>query len=77
MNNTLKIIGSEIRQRRETLNYTQADLAELTSISERTIRSIEQGSGTNLKHIVKILDILGLMISVTVKQISDETRKGI
>ena len=65
--NTIEIIGTEIRSRREALNYTQPDLAELTGISERTIRAIEKGKGTNLKHIVKILEILGLTITLNVK----------
>ena len=73
-----KDLGEKIRQRREQLNYNQTDLVELTQISERTIRSIEQGNGSSkIEYWWKILDVLGLEMRIQFKPMSDETRKSI
>jgi putative transcriptional regulator len=73
----LKEIADKIKRRRKSLNYTQADLAELTGISLRTIRSIEKGAGsTNILSWLKILDVLGLEMRIQFKPMSHETRKG-
>jgi DNA-binding XRE family transcriptional regulator len=70
-------IANRIKERREQLSYTQADLAEITGISQRTIRSIEKGEGsTSIFYWYKILDALGLEMKIQFKPISDETRKG-
>ena len=62
----------------EQLNYNQTDLVELTQISERTIRSIEQGNGSSkIEYWWKILDVLGLEMRIQFKPMSDETRKSI
>lgn len=72
-----KNIAAKIKERRELLSYTQTDMAELTGISERTIRSIEKGhSGTSILNWLKILDVLGLEMKVISKPMSDETRKS-
>ncbi len=68
-------IAKRIKERREQLFYTQADLAELTGISTRTIRSIEKGeSSTSISHWHKILDALGLQMKIEFKTMSNETR---
>lgn len=73
-----KDLGEKVRQRREQLNYNQKDLVELTQISERTIRSIEQGNGSSkIEYWWKILDVLGLEMRIQFKPMSDETRKSI
>jgi putative transcriptional regulator len=70
-------IANRIKERREQLSYTQADLAEITGISQRTIRSIEKGEGsTSIFYWYKILDALGLEMKIQFKPMSDETRKG-
>ncbi len=67
-----------IRNRRVFLKYTQADMAELTGLTDRTIRSIENGEhSTTLQSWLKVLDILGLEMKLQFKPLSDETRKSI
>ena len=67
----------KIKSRRKLLNYTQKDMAELTGLSERTIRSVENGEGsTSIASFIKILDVLGLEISIQFKPMSNETRRS-
>lgn len=63
----MNTIGSLIRERRELLNYTQNDLSELSGVAERTIRSIEGGRNTNLANMTRILRVLGLELTVQLK----------
>ena len=68
-------MAQRIKLRREQLSYTQKDLAELTGISERSIRSVENGEGgTSIRSWYRILDILGLEMKIVLKPLSDETR---
>ena len=69
MNEELIQIGKQIRQRRESLNYTQNDVSEISGVAERTIRSIETGVNTNMANLLKVLTVLGLSLSVQIKQI--------
>ncbi|MFA8342737.1 MAG: helix-turn-helix domain-containing protein [Rhodothermaceae bacterium] len=58
-------IAKKVNSRRNILGISQKDLAELSGVSERTIRDIEQGKGNpGLNQIKKILDILGLSITI-------------
>ncbi len=67
----------KIKSRRKLLNYTQKDMSELTGLSERTIRSVENGEGsTSIASFIKILDVLGLEISIQFKPMSNETRRS-
>lgn len=64
--------------RRKMLKYTQKDMAELTGLSERTIRAVERGEGsTSIASFIKILDVLGLELSLLFKPMSNETRKSV
>ncbi len=63
----LKQIGGLIRKRRESLKYTQNDVSELSGVAERTIRSIEGGQNANLSNMARILDVLGLELTVQIK----------
>jgi transcriptional regulator with XRE-family HTH domain len=65
--NNINSIGSLIRKRRESLKYTQNDLSELSGVAERTIRSIEGGQNTNLANMTKILQVLGLELTLQIK----------
>lgn len=67
MNHELIQIGQAIRHRRESLRYTQNDLAEISGVAERTIRSIESGVNANLSNLLKVMDVLGLTLSVHLK----------
>jgi transcriptional regulator with XRE-family HTH domain len=69
MKEELTQIGRKIRQRREALEYTQSDVSEISGVAERTIRSIEGGVNTNMANLIKVLDVLGLSLSVDIKQV--------
>ncbi len=57
-----------IRKRRNELNLTQNDLAELSGIGLRTIKEIESGSGNpTINTIIKLLNVLGLEIYIELK----------
>ena len=71
-------VGQQINKRREQLKLTQLDLAEITNLSDATIRSIEKGKTTvAIGNWVKVADILGMDIVLQTKKMSDETRKSI
>ena len=71
-------VGQQINKRREQLKLTQLDLAEITNLSDATIRSIEKGKPTvAIGNWVKVADILGMDIVLQTKKMSDETRKSI
>lgn len=71
-------LGELIKERRAFLNYNQKDIAELTQISERTIRAIEKGKGSSkIEYWWKILDVLGLEMRIQFKPISHETSKSV
>jgi transcriptional regulator with XRE-family HTH domain len=74
----LKDLANIIRNRRTLLKYTQADMAELTGLSDRTIRSIESGQhSTTVESWLKVLDVLGLEMQIQFKLLNDETGKSI
>lgn len=57
-----------MKQRREYLNITQQDLAEMAQVGIATVKDIERGKGNpSLSTVTKILDILGMDISYKVK----------
>ena len=66
------VIGEIVRKRRESLGYTQNDVSEISGVAERTIRSIEGGENTNLSNLVKVMDVLGLELSVQIKHMGNE-----
>lgn len=71
-------IAKIIRERRHLLGYTQSDLAELTGLSDRTIRHIEKGElGGAVGSWLKVLDVLGLELKVNLKLTGNEEGKGI
>lgn len=63
-------LGNIIKDRREVLKITQEHLAELSGIGLRTLKSIETGNGNpTLETIIKIIEVLGLEINISVKNI--------
>ena len=59
-----------IRERRNLLGLTQQDLADYTGLSLRIIKSIESGKGNpSVGNLDRIAEILGLEISLTVKDL--------
>ena len=69
MNDELIRIGKLIRQRRESLKFTQHDVSEISGVAERTIRSIENGINTNISNLLKVINVLGLSLTVDIKHI--------
>ena len=69
--NTSRWLGREVRSKRTALGLTQAQLSEASGVSERLIRSLEQGEapGIGLERLVSVLAVLGLELAL-----SDGTR---
>lgn len=59
-----------MKSRRELLQLSQLDLAEMASVSLATVKDIERGKGNpSLSTVQKILNVLGLEIEYRVRQI--------
>ncbi|TVR75616.1 MAG: XRE family transcriptional regulator [Marinilabiliales bacterium] len=60
-----------IKERRDTLKVTQESLAQLSGVGLRTLKQFESGKGNpTLQTLQKIADVLGLEVSLKVKNIS-------
>lgn len=60
-----------IKERREMLKVTQESLAELSGVGLRTIKQFESGKGNpTLQTLQKIADLLGLEVTLKLKNIS-------
>lgn len=58
-----------MKQRREYLELTQQDLAELAQVGLATIKDIERGKGNPaLNTIKKIIEVLGLEITYNIRK---------
>ena len=63
----IKEIGKTVRERRKFLKITQEDLADISGISERTLRDIEKGSANpELESLMKLCKVLGLELTIGV-----------
>lgn len=65
--NVSRWIGQEIRTRRTTLGLTQSQLAKASGVSERLLRSLEQGEapGIGLDRLASVLAALGLELALS------------
>lgn len=69
---TIQEIGSFVRDRRKMLGITQPDLAEMAQISINTLYKIERGEANpSVRVLNKIVDILGLEISIEIKNVAN------
>ncbi len=60
-----------IKERRDTLQVTQEDLAQLAGVGLRTLKQFESGKGNpTLKTLKKIADVLGLEVGLKPKNMS-------
>lgn len=60
----------ELKQRRETLNVTQEQLAEISGVGLRTLKQFESGKGNpTLQTLSKLADALGLKLKLEVKKL--------
>ena len=61
-------IGKIIQERRDDLNLTQKDVAEMAGITFKSISEIELGiRNPSINTLNKVLDVLGLELSVQIK----------
>ncbi len=60
----------ELKKRRETLNVTQEQLADISGVGLRTLKQFESGKGNpTLQTLYKLADTLGLKLKLEVKEI--------
>jgi transcriptional regulator with XRE-family HTH domain len=60
-----------IKERRDSLNVTQESLAQLSGVGLRTLKQFESGKGNpTLQTLNKIADVLGLEVSLRLKNVS-------
>jgi len=58
-----------IKSRRESLDVTQEDLADLSGVGLRTVKQFERGKGNpTLGTLQKLSDALGLEITISIKK---------
>ena len=61
-------IGKIIQERRDYLNLTQKDVAEMAGITFKSISEIELGiRNPTINTLNRLLDVLGLDLSVQIK----------
>jgi len=61
-----------IKARRETMQVTQDELAELSGVGLRTIKQFESGKGNpTLLTLQKLADVLGMEVSLKIKNIEN------
>ena len=66
-------IGAQIKQRRKQLKVTQRQLADLSGVGINTLTKIERDEANpTLSLLNRILDTLGLELTVSVKTMNDE-----
>lgn len=59
------------KERRNTLQVTQESLAQLSGVGLRTLKQFESGKGNpTLQTLQKIADVLGLEVSLKLKNVS-------
>jgi transcriptional regulator with XRE-family HTH domain len=64
-------IGKIIQERRDYLNLTQKDVAEMSGITFKSISEIELGiRNPSINTLKSILDVLGLELSVQIKSMN-------
>lgn len=58
-------LGKQIASRRKQLNISQADLADMSGVSLRTLSAIENGDANpSIDVLSRVLEPLGLVISL-------------
>jgi len=61
-------IGKIVQERRDYLNLTQKDVAEMSGITFKSISEIELGRrNPSINTLNRVLDVLGLMLSIQIK----------
>jgi transcriptional regulator with XRE-family HTH domain len=64
-------IGKIVQERRDYLNLTQKDVAEMSGITFKSISEIELGRrNPSINTLNMVLDVLGLKLSVQIKSMN-------
>lgn len=62
---TAQEIAARVRARRKYYRITQVQLAELSGLSDKTVRDIEHGTGTpSLAAVIAVLAVVGLRLDI-------------
>ena len=65
---TLNVLQT-LKRRRESLEITQPQLAEMAGVGLRTLKALESGkSNPTLATITRLADVLGLTLELVVKR---------
>lgn len=68
-NETLQTLARDVRERRRALRLTQQELAELSGVSTRFIRNVEQANtAAQLESLLPLLAALGLELTTRLRQ---------
>ena len=54
-------VGRQVREYRIRKGLEQAQVAEIADISERTVRALEQGGGSSLDTLLRVMKALGTL----------------
>ena len=68
----LKVVGVNVRLRREVREWLQRDLASKIGVTEATIKDLESGKGTrliNIERIAQIFDIEPYVLLIPKKEV--------
>ena len=69
---TIEQIGEIIQARREILQLTQEDLAEISGITSKTIYLLERGKGNpSFQTLRNLLQVLGMDIEIQLRKIEE------
>ena len=64
-------IGKIVQERRDYLNLTQKDVAEMSGITFKSLSEIELGRrNPSINTLNRVLDVLGLILSVQIKSMN-------
>jgi len=61
---TLAGVGATVRNARRAKSLSQIDLASKTGLTQKTISSLENGLGTEFRTVLRVMEELGLKISI-------------
>lgn len=67
MDESLRVIGEQIKKTRKELRLSQIQLAELAGISYRPIYLIEDGKSIRLETLIQICEVLSLKVTLAPK----------
>ena len=65
MSDEQESFGARIKKRRKQLRVSQADLAELSGVSLRTVNAVEKGKANpSVETLSRILEPIGLVLAL-------------